>query len=94
ATAALIPLVWLLVPERPASIGMVRYGAEADDVPPTSPASQGNFLAHTLNTLRRAAGTRVFWYLFATFFVCGFTTNGLVGTHLIAFCGDMGIGEM
>ncbi|MBZ9675461.1 MFS transporter [Mesorhizobium sp. ES1-1] len=94
ATACLLPLVWLLVPERPASIGMVRFGAEADDVPPTPPAAQGNFLAHTLNTLRRAAGTRVFWYLFATFFVCGFTTNGLVGTHLIAFCGDMGIGEV
>lgn len=94
ATACLIPLVWLLVPERPASIGMVRYGAELDDVPPTPPASQGNFLAHTLDTLRRAAGTRVFWYLFATFFICGFTTNGLVGTHLIAFCGDMGIGEV
>ncbi|MER9585816.1 MFS transporter [Mesorhizobium sp. M0276] len=94
ATAALIPLVWLLVPERPASIGMVRYGAEANDVPPAPPASQGNFLAHTFSTLRRAAGTRVFWYLFATFFVCGFTTNGLVGTHLIAFCGDMGIGEV
>ena len=94
ATACLLPLVWLLVPERPASIGMVRYGAELDDVPPVPPASQGNFLAHTLNTLRRAARTRVFWYLFATFFVCGFTTNGLVGTHLIAFCGDMGIGEV
>jgi predicted MFS family arabinose efflux permease len=94
ATACLVPLVWLLVPERPASIGMVRYGAEADDVPPVPPASQGNFLMHTLNTLRRAAGTRVFWYLFATFFICGFTTNGLVGTHLIAFCGDMGIGEV
>lgn len=94
ATAALIPFVYFLVPERPASIGMVRFGAEADDVPPVSPASHGNFLAHTLNTLRRAAGTRVFWYLFATFFVCGFTTNGLVGTHLIAFCGDMGIGEV
>ncbi|TGQ50115.1 MFS transporter [Mesorhizobium sp. M1C.F.Ca.ET.193.01.1.1] len=91
ATAALVPLVYLLVPERPASIGQVRYGADADDVPP---ASQGNFLAHTLNTLRRAAGTRVFWYLFATFFICGFTTNGLVGTHLISFCGDMGIGEV
>lgn len=94
ATACLIPLIWLLVPERPSSIGLVRYGAEADDVPPTSPASQGNFIAHTLGTLRRAAGTRVFWYLFATFFICGFTTNGLVGTHLIAFCGDMGIGEV
>lgn len=94
ATACLLPLVWLLVPERPASIGMVRYGADANDVPPVSPASQGNFLVHTLNTLRRAAGTRVFWYLFATFFICGFTTNGLVGTHLISFCGDMGIGEV
>jgi len=94
ATAALVPFVFLLVPERPASIGQVRYGADANDVPPVSPASQGNFLAHTLNTLRRAAGTRVFWYLFATFFICGFTTNGLVGTHLIAFCGDMGIGEV
>lgn len=94
ATACLVPLVWLLVPERPASIGMVRYGADADDVPPVPPASQGNFLTHTLSTLRRAAGTRVFWYLFATFFICGFTTNGLVGTHLIAFCGDMGIGQV
>jgi predicted MFS family arabinose efflux permease len=94
ATACLIPLVWLLAPERPASIGLVRYGAEPDDVPPVSPASQGNFIAHTLGTLRRAARTKVFWYLFATFFICGFTTNGLVGTHLIAFCGDQGIGEI
>ena len=94
AIALLIPLVWLLVPERPSSVGLVRYGAEPDDVPPVSPAAQGNFIAHTLGTLRRAARTRVFWYLFATFFICGFTTNGLVGTHLIAFCGDMGIAEV
>jgi hypothetical protein len=37
-----------------------------------------------------AAQTPAFWLLFATFFVCGFTTNGLVGTHLISFCGDRG----
>ena len=36
----------------------------------------------------------MFWVLFATFFICGFTTNGLVGTHLIAFCGDQGIPEV
>ena len=44
--------------------------------------------------LRQAAGKRVFWYLFATFFVCGFTTNGLIGTHLIALCGDHGMPEV
>ncbi|MEQ1940056.1 MFS transporter [Mesorhizobium sp. CN5-321] len=94
ATACLIPLAFLLVPERPAAIGTVRYGADADDVPPVSPAAQGNFIAHTFGMLRRAAATRNFWYLFATFFICGFTTNGLVGTHLIAFCGDNGISEV
>ncbi len=92
ATAALIPLVWLLVPERPSAIGTTRYGAVGPE--PDAPAVPGNFLQITFGTLRKAAGTRVFWYLFATFFICGFTTNGLVGTHLIAFCGDMGIQEV
>ena len=91
ATAGLLPLVYFLVPERPSSIGLWRYGA---DGPERVATAQGNFFAATLKTLRQAAGTRVFWYLFATFFVCGFTTNGLVGTHLIAFCGDMGIPEV
>ncbi|WP_244492148.1 MFS transporter [Aureimonas sp. AU12] len=89
ATLALVPLVCLLVPERPASIGLRRYGATEDE-PAAAPVT-GNFVANTLRTLRDAAKTRVFWFLFATFFICGFTTNGLVGTHLIAFCGDMGI---
>src|SRR5690606_27129521 len=31
---------------------------------------------------------------FRYLFICGFTTNGLVGTHLIAFCGDNGISEI
>ncbi len=92
ATAALIPLVWLLVPERPSAIGTTRYGADGSE--PDAPGVPGNFLQVTFGTLRKAAGTRVFWYLFATFFICGFTTNGLVGTHLIAFCGDMGIQEV
>ena len=44
--------------------------------------------------LLMAATKRDFWLLFATFFVCGATTNGLVGTHLIALCGDNGIPEV
>jgi len=92
ATAALLPFVYFLVPERPQSIGQSRFGADEPE-PPVAQA-QGNFLVATLSTLRKAATTRVFWYLFATFFICGFTTNGLVGTHLIAFCGDVGIPEV
>ncbi len=92
AAAAMIPLVWLLVPERPSSIGLVPYGTPPGTVP-ADPKRTG-LLSAAFGSLGRAARTRTFWYLFATFWVCGFTTNGLVGTHLIAFCGDMGIPEV
>lgn len=90
--AALIPLVYFLVPERPASIGLRSYGSAHDDV--QAPPSTENPFAAAIGHLIRAAKTRTFWFLFATFFICGFTTNGLVGTHLISFCGDYGIAEV
>lgn len=92
APAALIPVVYFFVPERPASVGLRRYGATEADAEPVRP---GEGPLHTaISSLLMAVRTRVFWYLFATFFICGFTTNGLVGTHLIALCGDNGIPEV
>ncbi len=92
APLCLIPLVYFFVPERPASVGLMRYGATtADDE--NYRGAEGP-LQIAIGSLMRAVRTRVFWYLFATFFICGFTTNGLVGTHLIALCGDNGIPEV
>ena len=34
---------------------------------------------------------RDFWLLAGAFFICGATTNGLIGTHLIAACSDHGL---
>jgi predicted MFS family arabinose efflux permease len=87
----LIPLVWWLLPERPSDIGLTRYGATGAE---TQAASTGNPLGAALGALATAIRRRDFWYLFATFFICGFTTNGLIGTHLIALCGDHGIAEV
>jgi len=89
ALALLIPLVAWLVPERPAAIGTLPYGARE----PVQ-AAQGigaNPLRLALETLFGAARTLDFWLLFATFFICGFTTNGLIGTHMIAMCSDYGL---
>ena len=44
--------------------------------------------------LMRGAKSVDFWLLFITFAVCGFSTNGLVATHLIPFCMDHGIAEV
>ncbi|MGO4702621.1 MFS transporter [Dyella sp. 2RAB6] len=92
-SAVLIPLAWWLLPERPSDIGLRRYGASADE-PVDTGAPAGNPFALTLGVLRNATRNGTFWLLFATFFVCGFTTNGLIGTHFIALCGDHGIPEV
>jgi predicted MFS family arabinose efflux permease len=88
---ALIPLVWWALPERPSDIGLRRYGAT---VAAPEEDTARNPVHAALGALAKAIYHRNFWYLFATFFICGFTTNGLVGTHLIALCGDHGIGEV
>jgi predicted MFS family arabinose efflux permease len=90
AMVVMVPLVWKLVPGRPADVGLLPYGSDPAN-PPAPAAPRAGFIATTFGALKRASRTSAFWYLFATFWVCGFTTNGLVGTHLIALCGDHGI---
>ena len=51
-------------------------------------------MLNALRELRAAAGARDFQLLAATFFVCGASTNGLIGTHFIPACGDHGIPEV
>lgn len=89
-TAALVPVVLVLLPERPGDVGAIPYGT-AEGAHVESPAAPANPLRLAFSTLAMAAGNRNFWLLFATFFICGFTTNGLIGTHLISMCADYAI---
>ncbi|WP_225772684.1 MFS transporter [Inquilinus sp. Marseille-Q2685] len=86
--AAMIPLVALLLPERPQDVGLSRLG-EAPGAAPA--AATGNPIVTAFRILGRATKKRDFWLLAGSFFVCGLTTNGLIGTHLIAACMDQGI---
>lgn len=90
AAAALIPLVFLLLPESPASVGLLPLGAAAEP----EARRHGNPVAIAFAGLARGARSADFWLLFASFFICGFSTNGLIGTHLISYCIDHGIPEV
>lgn len=59
-----------------------------------SPASIGLRPYGAPAALRFASGKPEFWLLAGTFFVCGASTNGLIGTHLIPACHDNGIPEV
>jgi predicted MFS family arabinose efflux permease len=77
------------LPERPSDIGLVPFGADPDH--PPEERSTGNPLKTAFGALSEGAKSRDFWLLAGTFFVCGFTTNGLIGTHMIALCSDHGL---
>ena len=87
----LVPLVLLLLRDRPEDVGTTAYGA-APDAPPTTPATATSGAARlALTTLRDSARSRTFWILFVTFWICGWSTNGLIGTHFIPAAHDHGM---
>ncbi|GAC1443496.1 MAG: MFS transporter [Chloroflexota bacterium] len=83
--------VALLMKNRPEDIGLGRYGTTEMDSPP--PASS-NPIATSLRGLRLATRSGSFWLLAGSFFICGATTNGLIGTHLIPAAMDHGMSEV
>lgn len=88
AVLGIFPIVAFLLPEWPANIGLGPYGAAAA---PDPPPHQGNPFAVAIAALCRAAHSIDFWLLSLSFAICGLSTNGLINTHLIAYCADHGI---
>ena len=91
AAAMMIPVVMWLLRERPVDVGAAPYGALADTVPSAPVANPARV---ALQALADGARSRDFWLLTLTFVICGASTNGLVGTHLIPAAHDHGIPEV
>ena len=83
-------IVLLFMRDRPQDLGLERYGQRSDELQ----ADGTSQALAPLEALRLAIQSRAFWVLAGTFFVCGASTNGLIGTHLIAACHDYGIPEL
>jgi sugar phosphate permease len=81
-------LVALFVVDRPEDVGLKPYGDKGDAPAHIAPAAA---FGRAFQVLRESTGSPVFWILAFTFFVCGLSTNGLVQTHFISFCGDYGV---
>lgn len=89
---ALVPLVLLLLRDRPADLGLLPYGAPEGWTEEPAPHDGGIGPGRVaILRLREAGRTRAFWLLAATFFICGWTTNGLIGTHFIPSAHDHGL---
>jgi sugar phosphate permease len=89
--AAFVPIVAVLMRDRPDDLGLAPYGDTSEAKPPPPPA---NPLGAAFAALAAASARRDFWLLAGAYLICGATTNGLVATHLIPACVDHGITEV
>jgi sugar phosphate permease len=89
---AFLPVLSMVMRDRPEDLGLTRYGGEARSRPATPLAS--NPAAVAFRALADGARSRDFWLIAGGYFVCGATTNGLIGTHLIAACVDHGLSQV
>jgi predicted MFS family arabinose efflux permease len=91
AAALIVPFIFFFLKEKPEDVGVTPYGAPKDWQPaPKSDLSAGRI---AIDTIVRASRSRDFWILWGTFFVCGLSTNGLIGTHFIPAAHDHGMIE-
>jgi sugar phosphate permease len=84
-------ILWLTASDHPGALALPAFGERTVTPPPARSAGAATL---ALRTLQDASGSRGFWLLFFTFFVCGLSTNGLIGNHFIPLCQDFGMAEV
>jgi predicted MFS family arabinose efflux permease len=90
--AALVPVVVVVLRDRPADVGLLPYGGNIEEpAPGDAPPSARAAVVHALRVLREAWRTRSFLLLAGTFFVCGWTTNGIISSHFVPAAHDHGM---
>jgi sugar phosphate permease len=95
ATAGVVPFILWLMRDSPAQLGLRPFGeAGTPDIVPAPVRQAGNPARRAIAVLVEASRVRDFWLLAGSFFVCGASTNGLIGTHFIAAAFDCGIPEV
>ncbi|MCM2450543.1 MFS transporter [Agrobacterium vitis] len=87
--AALIVLA--VMRDRPSDLNLPSFGEEQVITPLPQTGGLLTMLATPVSVLREVSKTSTFWILFATFFICGLSTNGLIQTHFVTLCGDFGM---
>jgi sugar phosphate permease len=91
AALGVIPLVWRFLRNQPSDLGVTAYGATGDEPPAIVDRSGPGPARRAVEVLASAARTKTFWALAGGFAICGATTNGLIGTHLIPAAHDHGM---
>jgi MFS family permease len=89
----LVPLVWFTIADSPAQVGLLPLGVDAQNYSPPMKLKSGGFETATkaISELISVYKSRIFILLATTFFICGWTTNGIISTHFVPAAHDHGM---
>src|SRR5262249_2859876 len=93
AVMVFVPVLAFFMRERPEDLGLYPYGDKGGRSAGAARIS-GNPVRVAFRALFEGARSRDFWLITGSYFVCGASTNGLIGRHLIPACIDHGITEI
>lgn len=85
--------IWLWMRNEPSDIGLEPYGSEGTSLSKAK-ITGGGAEEMTSLSLLDAFKKPSFWLICGSFFICGGTSAGLIGTHLIPYAIDRGIPEV
>ncbi|WP_431028299.1 MFS transporter [Lysinibacillus sp. LZ02] len=85
----MLGIMALLMRNYPRDMNLPPYGQE--EMEQEVVHSSGNPFAVAIAALLEGLRVKEFWLLAGSFFICGLSTSGLIGTHFISYCISFGI---
>lgn len=89
----LIPIIFIWMRDKPAEKGLLPYGADSV-LDPSDSVNKKNPISSAFEVLWIGVRSLPFWLLSLSFFICGLSTAGLIGTHFIPASTHHGIPEV
>jgi len=92
----LIPIIAFLMRDDPSEVGLKPLGLDETGTSGTGQQDRNPNAAQIVRTtsITEAVKTPTFWFLCGCFFICGATSAGLIGTHLIPHAIDQGFPQV
>ncbi len=83
-------IIFLFMKNTPKDVGILPYGLE-EEIQENNEGQKENPIVIAFNGLFEAVKVKEFWLLAGSFFICGLSTSGLIGTHFVSYCISFGV---
>ncbi|MDN4495191.1 MFS transporter [Ureibacillus aquaedulcis] len=84
-------VIAIFMRSNPKDIGLAPYGQVKEPSEQVLSSEKRNPFKMAIASLVEGIKVKEFWLLAGSFFICGLSTSGLIGTHFISYCVSFGI---